>query len=544
MIAAAVAPPLAVYAVQSLFWTTLTPYAWFLSYPAMLASAWIGGTASGIAATLLATCLVWWRFLPPERTLAKDEPGYILSALVFLAVGSVVSVLQGRLVRARREQSKALADTEQAAQRLQEAREELETARREQAFLAEAGAVLGSTIDPRETLVNIGQLALRELADVCTVDVVQPDGSALRVKVLSKDAANEGWCRVLEGIVIDRPSLVQTVMRTGKPLLQRDMTPALLDSIAQSPLHRQALAGLAPVSAIVLPLAHRERLLGVLSLTSTDPSHHYTEGDMGLAEELARRAAFALDNSRLYDLAQRATKARDDMLGVVAHDLRNPLGVVLMQARLLRRGAVDADRRRRMADAVEHAAQRMNRLIEDLLDRTLFDAGKLILERGALSPEEIVRQIVEAEEGLARASAVELVEDVAPALRAVLADRHRLQQVFENLVGNALRFTGAGGRITVGAAPRESEILFWVSDTGTGMTAETLDHVFDRFWRDTTRRGGAGLGLSIAKGIVQAHGGRIWAESTLGRGSSFFFTIPAAPAVETRSHTPAPTLHS
>jgi signal transduction histidine kinase len=124
---------------------------------------------------------------------------------------------------------------------------------------------------------------------------------------------------------------------------------------------------------------------------------------------------------------------------------------------------------------------------------------------------------------------VDLHLDVRPDLPAAWADRDRLLQVFENLIGNAVKFTPAGGDVTVGAAPRGDEVLFWVCDSGSGIDAEDLPHVFDRFWQSSSaRRHGAGLGLAIVKGLVEAHGGRVWADSAPGRGSTFFFTIPAA----------------
>jgi signal transduction histidine kinase len=136
---------------------------------------------------------------------------------------------------------------------------------------------------------------------------------------------------------------------------------------------------------------------------------------------------------------------------------------------------------------------------------------------------------VEAQKLLASSASVELRIDVAPDLPEVWADRDRLVQVFENLIGNAVKLTKAGGSVTVGAAPRDGEVLFWVADTGVGIAAENLPHVFDRFWQaQKSGRRGAGLGLAIVKGIVEAHGGRIWVESTLGRGSTFFFTVPAS----------------
>jgi signal transduction histidine kinase len=172
----------------------------------------------------------------------------------------------------------------------------------------------------------------------------------------------------------------------------------------------------------------------------------------------------------------------------------------------------------------------MDRLIEDLLDVTRMEAGHLSVEPEPVATRQVVSDSVEAQEPLATAASLELRADLAGALPDVWVDRDRLLQVFENLIGNALKFTRAGGVVTVGAAPRHGgEVLFWVSDTGAGIAPDQLPHVFDRFWQSRKAgRRGAGLGLPIVKGIVEAHGGRIWAQSTPGEGSTFFFTMPTA----------------
>jgi signal transduction histidine kinase len=178
----------------------------------------------------------------------------------------------------------------------------------------------------------------------------------------------------------------------------------------------------------------------------------------------------------------------------------------------------------------------MNRLIQDLLDVTQMEAGRLAITPGSVLPEQIIRDSVEAQEALAAAASLELRADVPPGLPAVWADRDRLLQVFENLLTNAIKFTESGGRITVGAAVTDGHVLFRVADTGAGISPDDLPHVFDRFWQaHKGGRHGAGLGLPIVKGIVDAHGGHAWVDSQPGRGSTFFFTIPvAAPATQWR----------
>jgi PAS domain S-box-containing protein len=229
---------------------------------------------------------------------------------------------------------------------------------------------------------------------------------------------------------------------------------------------------------------------------------------------------------------ERALAARDDVLRIVAHDLRNPLSTITMQASLLERPEPEPERRDQTPRLViTRSAQRMTSLIQDLLDVALVEAGQLKIERRRLSPADLVREVAEAQALLASAEGLDLRVELGRDLPLLWGDHKRLLQVFENLIGNAIKFTPKGGCIRLTAAATDGAVRFAVADTGRGIPPESVPHVFDRFWQAATRerRLGAGLGLPITKGIVEAHGGRIWLESTVGRGCTFFFTIPSAP---------------
>ena len=286
-----------------------------------------------------------------------------------------------------------------------------------------------------------------------------------------------------------------------------------------------------PKSALSVPLCAHGKRLGAMTFVSSAPGRAYGADDVRLAEDLAVRAALAIDNARLYREARRAIKARDDVLAVVAHDLRNPLNCVLMHSQMLvRRGPEPERRSQKQVQAIRRSATRMNRLIGDLLDVTRLEAGGLSVEQTRLPAGPVVSESVEAQKPLAASASLDLGVELPGDLPEVWADRERLLQVFENLIGNAIKFTGPGGHITVGASPKAGEDVFWVSDTGPGISPQDLPHVFDWFWQSLTfGRRGAGLGLPIAKGIVEAHGGHIWVESEPARGSTFFFTIPTGP---------------
>jgi signal transduction histidine kinase len=245
----------------------------------------------------------------------------------------------------------------------------------------------------------------------------------------------------------------------------------------------------------------------------------------------------------LYQAARGATRARDDVLGIVAHDLRSPLNSIVLGIQALRRrgrGVPNAPGAEAL-DRLLSSAQRMGRLIEDLLDVARLEAGQLSISPSPQPTEGLLREAVEA--ARPQAGLVHLLLDEPGALPPVLADRDRLLQVFSNLLGNALKFTPPGGEVRAGARLEGEAVCFYVRDTGPGIAPEALAHIFDRFWQaDRRDRRGAGLGLSIARGLVEAHGGRLRVESEPGRGSTFFFTVPVAsstPGREPAAPTPS-----
>jgi PAS domain S-box-containing protein len=403
----------------------------------------------------------------------------------------------------------------------------------EQRFLAEVGPVLAMSLEYEETLSRLAQLAAQELADFCIVDIADDTGQLRRLEVACRDPGAE-WIsdRLMQGHPDWKPpEIFREAFEEKQSILIEEVTPEILSAWAHDEDELRTLRAVAPISVVAVPLIARETLLGMVKLISSTPSRKYGPEDLRLAEKLARRAASSLDNARLYRAAKHAVRERDDVLSVVAHDLRNPLGAILMHARALQKGRPDAGpSASRPADLIERAASRMNRLIDDLLDVTRLETGRLSVERDRVPAARVVADAVDAHRAAAAASSCALGAELAPDLPDVWADRDRLLQVFENLVGNALKFTDPGGQITIGATPRDGELMFWVGDTGRGMSAEEVSHVFDRFWqaRKADRRG-AGLGLPIVKGIVEAHGGRIWVTSTPDYGSTFFFTLPIAP---------------
>ena len=411
----------------------------------------------------------------------------------------------------------------------------------EQQFLAEASVLLSASLDYEHTLATVAQLVVEHIADWCAVDVMDEHGRLSRLKVASADPAKAALCAVLEQMPPNRdlPNFVRSVSEGGRPITIEHVTTEWVESFAQTPEHLQAILATGVLSLIAVPLVMRGERLGVLVFGSSTPSRVYGPGDLRAAAALADRAAVAIEHARLYRASLQATELRERVLGVVAHDLRNPLAAIRLETSLLKRRAPDPERRSQQpGDFINSVAIRMDRIIQDLLSAALIEVGELTMQPTRLSTSRLVTEAVDMQRPAASSSSVELQLDLEPDVRDIWADHDRLLQVLENLIGNAIKFTSPGGRITVGAASTGNEVLFRVADTGCGISPGDMPQIFDRFWRATERTGrvGAGLGLHITKGIVEAHGGRIWVESTLGRGSTFFFSIPRVrPAADHRA---------
>lgn len=275
-----------------------------------------------------------------------------------------------------------------------------------------------------------------------------------------------------------------------------------------------------------LALEHEGEVLGVV-VVGLGAGRELSEDDRFLLDAFSSRVVTALSFFLQRAALERAVRGRDQVLSVVVHDLKNPLNVIVIAANTLLQRFSDSSARRPI-ERIIRSAQRADQIIRDLLEVDAIEMGRLTLERHAIEPADVLLTAMDSQQALAAEASVIIATDLSPELPRIEADEERLHRVLENLVGNAIKFTGAGGRVTVGATTRGNDICVYVKDTGTGIPPEDMPHIFDRFWTASRlERQGTGLGLTISKGIVEAHGGRIWAESTPGNGTTVYFTIPA-----------------
>jgi PAS domain S-box-containing protein len=421
-------------------------------------------------------------------------------------------------------------------------------------FLAEMGERLASSLDYASTVAAAASFSVPFFADLCFVDVRDEEGQIRRLDVAFEDARRRAAFGERIKHHMPRPgkqSPQAAVIASGEPLFLPEPPSPGAGAPAQAESYAEMMRALGIRSLIVVPLSARGQVYGALSLAATAIDRRYTEADLVFAEEIGHRAAIAIDNARLHEQAQRAIAARESLLALVSHDLRTPLGVIFMKTEVLLRLPAMMDevtaQGRKAVDAIRRSSERMSRLISDLLDIASIEAGRFAIERRAQPVRPLVSEALETFEEMAAGKSLRLVSELPPGDGlGVVCDRERILQVLSNLIGNAIKFTGAGGTITVRAEPGAGEARFSIADTGSGIPHEDLSHIFDRFWQvQKTARLGTGLGLSIARGIVEAHGGLLWVQSQLGLGSTFFFTLPlasslSAPPDRSRSAGPPP----
>lgn len=405
------------------------------------------------------------------------------------------------------------------------ARAEAEAERQRAAFLAESSAVLASSLEWEATLQGVARLAVPIIADWCSVEVPESLApGASPIAVAHVDSANVRHVRALRRHALldpQAPGGVAAVVRTGRSELYARTPGALLVPPADEP--DAPPSALAATSAMVVPLSARGRTVGAITFVSA-PSRRYGAADLAIAEEVGRRAGTAVDNARRWEEAQRAIRARDDMLALVSHDLKNPLEAVLLSASLLLRSP-ESPRVRRHAETLQRSAARMDRLVRELLDASRIDAGRFNVEPRPERLEEIVDEALALVAPLAAEKEIALACAGGPLGVEVPCDRERILQLLSNLIGNAVSFTPRGGHVGVRLALRDADVEVAVADDGPGILPEDLPHLFERYARSRSSRG-TGLGLAIARGIVDAHRGRMRVESRPGEGSTFAFTLP------------------
>ena len=403
------------------------------------------------------------------------------------------------------------------------------------AFLANAGKVLTTSLDYQVTLQQLARLAIPYLGDACIIDLV--DGKqVINTVVAHIDAQSEDLLREISRKyppALDGSHPVAQVLRTGQPLVVDHISPQLIDQVMLSDDHRAFVEQLPPKSCMLLPLMVRDQIIGVIALYSIQGLRRYSPEDRTVLDELARRAAIALDNAQLYQEAQEAIREREAFLAVASHEIKNPLTTLFgrsqtLQRRLERRD--DAARELFDVGIIIDSSQRINHLISDLLDASRMESGQLSVDPVPLDLGRLIHRVAAQIQSSAPDHRITISEQAM--MLAVAGDSRRLEQVFQNLFTNAIKYSPAGGVVEIEIAMRDARARISVRDNGMGIPADALPHLFKRFYRvsraSNEQISGSGIGLYIVKEIVANHGGTVEVSSTEDVGSTFTVSLPLA----------------
>lgn len=410
---------------------------------------------------------------------------------------------------------------------------ERKNAERAAQFLAEAGAIFNRSLDYEETLRAISTLVVPRFTDWCFVDLVEADGGFRRIAVAHPGRPeDEELAARLRSSYASKNVVYgasDTVAR-GTTYTLNDVPEELLKAVGRDDDHRNVLLAMGIRCFVSVPMTSQGRTFGVITFLGTGHRSGFEPHDVALAEELARRAALAVDNARLYRSAQEANRAKDEFLANLSHELRTPMTAILGWAHLLQLGDLEPDQVDLGLRTIRQSGEAQAKLIDDLLDVSRIVTGKLHLSPVPVDLTATLQNAVAAIRPAAEAKKQRLEIQLSGGPVTVLGDASRLQQVFWNLLSNAVKFTPAGGVVRLIAAESGPDVAVTVQDSGEGIAAEFLPLVFERFRQAATpQRGrtGLGLGLAIAKELIELHGGSITASSAgFGRGATFTVSLP------------------
>ncbi len=426
-------------------------------------------------------------------------------------------------------------------------RDQLEVREESWRFLAEAGVTLASSLDPSVTLSKLAELIVPRLADWCGIDLLLEGEKSPRSVAVSHPSLEKRKLGEELRSRFPRDWSAQrgapAVFRTGKSEIYPEISSEMLEEAAVDPEHLRILRELGMGSAISVPLKHGQHILGVMTLIRADSKRGYAMQDLGFAEEIAARAALAVENARLYQEARKAVQARDDLLSVTGHELRTPITSLKLQLQMAKRSLAGVPGRElplsRILAMVESSIGQIGKLtalIDDLLDFTRISGGKLAYRFESADLGQILREVLERLDDQIHDAGCEL-RFLDPGPIPLIFDSGRLDQVIVNLVTNATKY-GAGHPIVVSGGMGSEGAWIQVQDFGIGIAVQDQPKIFNRFERAVSHGhiSGFGLGLFIARQIVEAHGGEIQLESELGRGSCFTVKLPASPPLHELPH--------
>ena len=470
--------------------------------------------------------------------------GYSLGAVDYILTPVVPEILRAKIavfvdLFKKTEQVKRQAEEREKLIREQAARAEAEARQERLAFLADASNVLAGSLDYDETFRNLAHLVVPRVADFCIVLAAEEGGGLRQVAVAHSNLDQPALRKLAEEFPASPAARAggAQVAKTGRSQMCCDLNNGELEEIFERPEDRELLLSFAPTSFIAVPLKTHDRVLGAIVMVNTTEGRLCGAEELSLAEELAHRAALAIDNAGLYKVAQkaraeseRANLAKDSFLAMLSHELRTPLTPVLTSVLTLEQAEALPEDVRESLQMIRRNVELEARLIDDLLDLTRISKGKVQLSLELVDAHTLLRNALEICQADIDHKNLSLQTDFAANKICLEADPARLQQIFWNLIKNAVKFTPEGGRLQIRTGNDDGQFRVEISDSGMGIDAETLPKIFNAFEQgERTQLGGLGLGLAISKALVETHHGKLTAESAgPNQGATFTATFPIA----------------
>ncbi|HXS51550.1 MAG TPA: response regulator [Usitatibacter sp.] len=455
--------------------------------------------------------------------------GYSLGAVDYILSPVVPNILRSKvkaLVQLHRlnAELKKRADERVALAKEQAARTMAEESQRRASFLAEATQVMASSLDVDTILNGASVLVVPFLADYGSMVLLNDDGS-VRAR---RHSCVAGW----EQYMGTQRAAFEALLEQQQARAMGEGSHQFIDRLSAAPADGDR--DTSPAGEVhAFPLITRGKARGVLLLAMGPSARHLAGHDLSLADNLAGRAASALENCLLYEEIQSADRRKNEFLATLSHELRNPLAPLRSALHMLRTQPLERERMGPLLQTMDRQVAQMTRLVEDLLDISRITRGAIELRRETLDVAAEVRHALESCRGPIEGGQHEVVVGLPEAALHVVADRVRLQQILENVILNAVKYTDRGGRIAVSAEAELSDVVIRVSDNGIGIAPEKLAQVWDLFVQvdespDRTRKG-LGIGLALVRDLVKRHGGSVEAHSEgLGKGSTFTVRLPRA----------------
>jgi K+-sensing histidine kinase KdpD len=478
-----------------------------------------GGFWPGVVATFLSVAAGVFFFIPPRYSfyIETRDLGAWLAIVTFIVVGITVSAINEALQRSRQAAHSAAGQLAVAVDHAQ--------------FLSEASKSVAALVDVESSMQRLAQLCVPRFADWCALYLVNEQSE---IQPVARAHVDPQKATLLAELISRYPPSwrVQTissrVLRSGAAEFIPEISKSYLDSVTQDARHGELIQNLAPRSGIVVPLESRGRTIGMIQFVRDGARAPFSEDEFEVAQELARRAATAIDNSRLYDDLRGADRQKDDFLAMLAHELRNPLAAIDYATQL---SSISPEQAANATQIIHRQVRHLARLIDDLLDVSRITRDKIELKKEPIDAATIVSRASGTARPIIDKHKHQFHVDVAHEEMPLLVDPTRVEQVIVNLLTNAAKYTPEGGQVSLKAYPENDEVVIKVRDSGVGIPKEMLPRVFELFTQvnpeiDRTK-GGLGIGLTVVRRLTEKHGGTVSATSDgLGKGTEFIVRLP------------------